>query len=71
MILLCFWSSVLHLDLVYLLATSLCAVSSVPLCAIHVKHASIFSVLMGDNVDPRKEFINEHANNLKLDDLDF
>jgi len=31
----------------------------------------IFSVLMGDNVGPRKEFINEHANNLKLDDLDF
>lgn len=31
----------------------------------------IFSVLMGDNVVPRKEFINEHANNLKLDDLDF
>lgn len=31
----------------------------------------IFSVLMGDNVAPRKEFINQHANNLKLDDLDF
>lgn len=32
---------------------------------------SIFSVLMGDNVMPRKEYINDHASILQLDDLDF
>jgi len=31
----------------------------------------MFSVLMGDNVIPRKEFITENAEKLKLEDLDF
>ena len=28
------------------------------------------SILMGDSVAPRKEFISKHAENLKIDDLD-
>ncbi|CAN0193803.1 unnamed protein product, partial [Discosporangium mesarthrocarpum] len=31
----------------------------------------IFTALMGDNVTPRKEFINQHATQLQLEDLDF
>ena len=31
----------------------------------------MFSVLMGDNVVPRKEFITSNAEYLKLEDLDF
>lgn len=31
----------------------------------------MFSVLMGDNVVPRKEFITLNAEYLKLEDLDF
>ncbi|CAM9371128.1 unnamed protein product [Chrysoparadoxa australica] len=31
----------------------------------------MFSVLMGDNVAPRKEFINQNAESLSLSDLDF
>lgn len=31
----------------------------------------MFSVLMGDNVVPRKEFITVNAENLKVEDLDF
>jgi DNA gyrase subunit B len=31
----------------------------------------MFSVLMGDNVTPRKEFITVNAENLKFEDLDF
>lgn len=44
----------------------------VSLCVSHLPvYARMFSALMGDNVAPRKEFINQHADNLKLDDLDF
>jgi DNA gyrase/topoisomerase IV subunit B len=31
----------------------------------------MFTMLMGDHVAPRKEFINTHAKTLALDDLDF
>lgn len=31
----------------------------------------LFSVLMGDNVVPRKEFITANAENMRLEDLDF
>ena len=31
----------------------------------------MFSVLMGDSVQPRKEFITNNAERLKLSDLDF
>jgi len=31
----------------------------------------LFSVLMGDNVVPRKDFITSNAEYLKLEDLDF
>ena len=31
----------------------------------------LFSMLMGDNVVYRKEFISTNADNLKLEDLDF
>jgi DNA gyrase subunit B len=31
----------------------------------------LFTILMGDGVGPRKEFITENAERLKLEDLDF
>jgi DNA gyrase subunit B len=31
----------------------------------------LFSMLMGDNVQPRKEFIISHVDSMKLSDLDY
>lgn len=61
-----------HLDLLLVACCTFvrCFVRAL-VCSTYHSLNSIFSVLMGDNVGPRKEFINEHANNLKLDDLDF